>query len=200
MMPLLCRAREVVDPFSSESAQASELRHATCWKGLPEFSTHRLQCGGALTFPLGHPGSVARHLQRVEQEQQVLLDRIHPCLICNRHGCCCCGTTNCGLSTLQQLRFARAHDAELWQCLSNITRVPAFWASWSDCFPMIQARNPDVAAALVNELEGFPLTPVLREAASTAREFFFGGSSRVRTALVESLGSRGKATRPTRRV
>ena len=50
------------------------------------------------------------------------------------------------------------------------TRAPAFWASWSDCLPMIQARNPDVAAALVNELEGFPLTPVLGEAASIARE------------------------------
>ena len=35
---------------------------------------------------------------------------------------------------------------------------------------MIQARNPDVAAAFVNELEGFPVTPVLGECASTARE------------------------------
>ena len=92
--------------------------------------------------------------------------------------------------------FARAHDAGLWQCLSSIlhidpaqceetvrhaacmplslggmglrsalrTRALAFWASWSDCLPMIQART------LVNELEGFPLTPVLGEAASTARE------------------------------
>ena len=40
------------------------------------------------------------------------------------------------------------------------TRVPA----------LIQARNPDVAAALVNELEGFPSTPTLGEAASSARE------------------------------
>ena len=39
---------------------------------------------------------------------------------------------------------------------------------------MIQARNPDVAAALVNELEGFPLTPVLGQAASTARELVGG--------------------------
>ena len=50
------------------------------------------------------------------------------------------------------------------------TRVPAFWMSWSDCLPVIQARNPDVAAALVNELEGFPSTPTLGEAASSARE------------------------------
>ena len=35
---------------------------------------------------------------------------------------------------------------------------------------MIQAGNPDVAAALLHELEEFPLTPVLGEAASTARE------------------------------
>ena len=26
------------------------------------------------------------------------------------------------------------------------------------CLPVIQVRNPDVAAALVNELEGFPST------------------------------------------
>ena len=35
---------------------------------------------------------------------------------------------------------------------------------------MIQARNPDVVAALVTELEGFPRTPILGEAASSARE------------------------------
>ena len=35
---------------------------------------------------------------------------------------------------------------------------------------MIQARNPDVAAALIDELEAFPLTPTLEEAASSARE------------------------------
>ena len=50
------------------------------------------------------------------------------------------------------------------------SRVPAFWASWSDCLPMIQARNPDVAAALIIELEGFPMTPILGKAAPTARE------------------------------
>ena len=41
---------------------------------------------------------------------------------------------------------------------------------------MIQARNPDVAAALVNELEGFPVTPVLGECAW----WEFEGSNRFR--------------------
>ena len=135
-MPLLCRAREVVDPFSSESAQASELRHATCWKGFPEFYTHRLQCGGALTVPLGHPGFVARHLQRVEQEQQVLLDR-NPSMSDVQSAWLLLLRNNpiVGCPTLQQLRFARAHDAELWQCLSSITRVPAFWGELVRLFP-----------------------------------------------------------------
>ena len=34
---------------------------------------------------------------------------------------------------------------------------------------MIQVRNPDVAAALITELE-FPMTPILGEAASTVGE------------------------------
>ena len=159
-----------------------------------------------LGTPFGHPDYVARHLQSVEQEQQVLLDRIpsifdvQSAWLLLLH--CASARANYQLRTVRPSAvegFARAHDAGLWQCLSNIlridpdatvrdaacmplslggvglrsayrTRVPAFWVSWSDCLPMIQARNPDVAAALVNELEGFPPTPTLGEAASSARE------------------------------
>ena len=61
----------------------------------------------------------------------------------------------------------------------------------AQCEEMIQARNPNVTATLVNELEGFPLTPVLGGRINCQG---VGGSSRVRTAFVESLGSRGKTT------
>ena len=50
------------------------------------------------------------------------------------------------------------------------TRVAAFWASWSDCLPMIRARHPFVAAELVRQLEGVPASQTLREAAMAKRE------------------------------
>ena len=180
---------------------------ATVWRGsdIPTAD----QGIKVLGTPLGHPDFVARHLQRVEQEQQILLDRIpsmsdvQSAWLLLLH--CASARANYQLRVVHPSAvegFARAHDTGLWQCLSSIlhidpaqceetvrdaacmplslggvglrsalrTRAPAFWASWSDCLPMIQARNPDVAAALVNELEGFPLTPVLGEAASTVRE------------------------------
>ena len=43
-------------------------------------------------------------------------------------------------------------------------RVPAFWASWADCLPMIQNRHPDVAGQLIAQLEGRPDTPIMRAA------------------------------------
>ena len=50
------------------------------------------------------------------------------------------------------------------------TRVAAFWASWSDCLPMIRARHPIVAAEWVRQLEGVPASPTLHEAATARRE------------------------------
>ena len=108
-------------------AQASDLWHATCWKGLPEFSTNRPQCGGALTFPLQTKAS--RCWERFwgtriswqdicrgwNKNSRSSWTESHPCLMCNRHGCCCCivpphgPTTSCGLSTLQQLRGLSEH-------------------------------------------------------------------------------------------
>ena len=48
-------------------------------------------------------------------------------------------------------------------------REPAFWASWADCLAMIRQRHPEVAAQLVDQLEGFPDTPVLQAASTAAR-------------------------------
>ena len=45
----------------------------------------------------------------------------------------------------------------------------AFWASWADCMEMIRHRHPEVAGQLVDQLEGFPDTPVLEAAAAAAR-------------------------------
>ena len=96
--------------------------------------------------------------------------------------------------------FARIHDAGLWRCLSHLlqidpslfeatvqkaatlllslghlglrsalrTRVAAI--SWSDCLPMIQARHPNVAAELFRQMQGFPMSPTLQEAAPARRE------------------------------
>ena len=49
------------------------------------------------------------------------------------------------------------------------TRVPAHWASWADCIPMIRARHSTVAEQLVRQLEGHPAIICLHEAASAAR-------------------------------
>ena len=49
------------------------------------------------------------------------------------------------------------------------TRYSAFWASWADCIPMVDARHREVAAQLVVQLEGHPATPCLGAAAAAAR-------------------------------
>ena len=48
-------------------------------------------------------------------------------------------------------------------------RVPAFWASWGDCLPMILERHPAVATQLINQLEGHPRTPNLAAASDAVR-------------------------------
>ena len=50
------------------------------------------------------------------------------------------------------------------------TRVPALWASWADCLPMILERHPAVAAQLIDQLEGHPVTPILRAASDSAHQ------------------------------
>ena len=39
--------------------------------------------------------------------------------------------------------------------------VAAYWASWADCLPMIQATYPEVANMFLEKLEGWPDTPFL---------------------------------------
>ena len=53
------------------------------------------------------------------------------------------------------------------------TRKAAYWASWADCLSMVQQRHPQVAAALVTELEGNPASPFL-PAASQCRAKLIG--------------------------
>ena len=50
------------------------------------------------------------------------------------------------------------------------SRVPAHWASWADCTPMIFERRPMVVERLLRQLEGHPTTPCLC-AATSAAEF-----------------------------
>ena len=47
-------------------------------------------------------------------------------------------------------------------------RSSAYWASWADCIPTIDARHPAVAESFVRELEGHPHTPCLRAAQEAA--------------------------------
>ena len=63
--------------------------------------------------------------------------------------------------------------------------VPAYWASWADCMPMIRERHPQVAERLAATLEGHPDTPYLSEAAAAGR------SLRIRTS-----GARPEAREP----
>ena len=48
-------------------------------------------------------------------------------------------------------------------------RVPAFWASWADCLPMMFERHPAVATQLINQLEGHPRTPNLGAASDAVQ-------------------------------
>ena len=53
--------------------------------------------------------------------------------------------------------------------------VPAYWASWADCIPMIFNRHPNVANLFVHELEG-------------AREGALGAAAEARRAVTGVLG------------
>ena len=49
------------------------------------------------------------------------------------------------------------------------SRVPAHWASWADCLPMIFERQRAVAERLIRQLEGVPTKPCLHAAASAGQ-------------------------------
>ena len=48
-------------------------------------------------------------------------------------------------------------------------RVPAYWASWADCSPMIRVRHPEIADEFLFELDGGTEAQCLAEAAQAAR-------------------------------
>ena len=50
------------------------------------------------------------------------------------------------------------------------TRLPAHWASWADCLPMIKERHPEVAASMVEGLQRVDTTECLRAVARAAEE------------------------------
>ena len=47
-------------------------------------------------------------------------------------------------------------------------RSSAYWASWADCIPTIDARHPAVVESLDRDLEGHPHSPCLRAAQEAA--------------------------------
>ena len=159
-----------------------------------------------LGTPLGHPDYVTRHLQRVEQEQQTLLDRIpsvfdvQSAWLLLLH--CASARANYQLRVVHPSAvegFSRAHDAGLWQCLSSMscTSIQPNAKRQSEmqqaCHCLLEglvAQCDSVTSSCVlGELvrlspndpssesrcrccseEGFPMTPILGEAASTTRE------------------------------
>ena len=54
--------------------------------------------------------------------------------------------------------------------LTSATRIMGSvqWSSWADCLPMIHARHPEVATTLLQQLNGQPVTPCLREVREAA--------------------------------
>ena len=51
-------------------------------------------------------------------------------------------------------------------------RSPAYWASWADCLPMMQARHPRVVAEILAELGDRSASPCLEEARRAAWDLF----------------------------
>ena len=115
-----------------------------------------------LGTPLGHPDFVERHLEHVARKQQVLLDRIPLVsdvqsgwlllLHCQdpRRWIVAVFITSVAdrpnpvpPHSARDINIATVSGLGLRNALR--TRVAAFWASWSDCLPMIRARHPIVA-------------------------------------------------------
>ena len=74
------------------------------------------------------------------------------------------------------------------------TSVPAYWASWADCMPMIGERHPQVAERLAATLEGHRHSLLER---SSGRSQKPPGRPRIRTTFVAISGNR-RQTRGTR--
>ena len=145
-----------------------------------------------LGTPLGHPDFVESHLERVAHKQQFLVEG-GPTSKDTRQDCggawrICCRSTQ--ISATRQCKKQQHYLFFGGLVLRSAirTRIAAFWASWSDCLPMIQARHPTVAAQLLRQLEGLPASPTSQEAAMARREF-----CGVRATNVEADGGRRKS-------
>ena len=53
---------------------------------------------------------------------------------------------------------------------SGRMRVPAFWATWADCLPMMHKWHPQIAVECLRELGGMSDSPTLAEASMAARD------------------------------
>ena len=134
-----------------------------------------------LGTPFGHEDFVAAHLESVLAEHHTFISRIpevkdvQSAWLLLLH---CASARACHLTRVVRPSavgdFTETHDKTLWQCLSDILkvdplqcdevvgglglrnsgrmRVPAFWASWADCLPMMHKRYPQIAVEF-RELE-----------------------------------------------
>ena len=111
------------------AARAVNPDHTTVWRGSVDAPTHE-QGITVLGTPLGHDDFIRAHLKHIMQEHAVLLEQIPSvpdtesawALLLH----CANATANCCLQVVRPNvaeDFAHAHNAGLWQCLSDILGV-----------------------------------------------------------------------------
>ena len=164
------------------------------WRG-SEVPTVR-QGMKVLGTPVGHMDFVRNHLERTSADHQLLMDRIsmledlQSSWLLLVH--CAAARANYMMRAVeleaaqdsapshksrshitttrrQRHRVNASHIGRPWveECGSH---KQAYWASWADCFSMVQQRHPHVAAALVTELQGSPTSSFLQAASQCRAE------------------------------
>ena len=111
------------------AARAVNPDHTTVWRGSVDAPTHE-QGITVLGTPLGHDDFIRAHLEQIAQEHAVLLERI-PSVPDTQSAWalllhCANARANYCLRVVRPdvaEDFAHAHNAGLWQCLSDILRV-----------------------------------------------------------------------------
>ena len=121
--------------------------HTTVWRGSVDAPTHE-QGITVLGTPLGHDDFIRAHLEQIAQEDAVLLERIPSVPDTQSAWALLLHCANARASyCLRVVRpdvaedFAHAHNAGLWQCLSDILRV-----------------SPDLCDRLSRDFSSLPLS------------------------------------------
>ena len=145
--------------------QGMSSENVIVWNEGHDWLNKRRGCGGKVFgIPLGHPTDVMTQLQRVRQDQQLLLDRI-PLLFDVQSAWAfwvhCTARTSVPatyilrvVSPEQFFKFARSHD----------TRCGSVWEQWWE-----SPRGKSEAARVLLTFDGLGLRSVVRNAAAAYR-------------------------------